>query len=135
MRRARLALVFLVAVLAPGACVYLNTGSAAPQLGEVLRREIRLVVEHLCDTEETFLNRNERERLIEEVGDLLFACVNLARHLDVEPESALRTANLKFERRFAQVESALQASGGVEQASLAEMDAAWEAAKRREQQP
>ena len=40
--------------------------------GEVLRREIRLVVEHLCDTEETFLNRNERERLIEEVLDETF---------------------------------------------------------------
>src|SRR3954471_23512049 len=40
--------------------------------GDVLRREIRLVVEHLCDTEETFLNRNERERLIEEVLDETF---------------------------------------------------------------
>ena len=40
--------------------------------GEVLRREIRLVVEHLCDTEETFLNRQERERLIEEVLDETF---------------------------------------------------------------
>src|SRR5262245_35667534 len=40
--------------------------------GDVLRREIRLVVEHLCDTEESFLNRNERERLIEEVLDETF---------------------------------------------------------------
>ena len=73
------------------------------------------------------------ERLAEELGDLLFSCVNLARHLNVEPEAALRTANLKFEQRFRHIEAELQASGGVEQASLQEMDAAWEAAKQREE--
>ena len=72
------------------------------------------------------------ERLAEELGDLLFSCVNLARHLNVEPEAALRTANLKFEQRFRHLEAELQASGGVEQASLQEMDAAWESAKQRE---
>lgn len=73
------------------------------------------------------------ERLAEELGDLLFSCVNLARHLNVEPETALRTANLKFEQRFRHIEAELQASGGVEQASLQEMDAAWDAAKQREE--
>lgn len=73
------------------------------------------------------------ERLAEELGDLLFSCVNLARHLKVEPEAALRTANLKFEQRFRHIEAELQASGGIEQASLQEMDAAWEAAKQREE--
>lgn len=69
----------------------------------------------------------------EELGDLLFACVNLARHLGVDPEAALRSANAKFERRFRQVEAALAARGSrAEQASLAEMDALWEAAKSAE---
>ncbi len=68
-----------------------------------------------------------------EIGDLLFAVVNVARHLGVEPESALRTTNAKFERRFAAIEAALAAQGRRPQdATLAEMDALWEAAKRAE---
>ena len=72
------------------------------------------------------------ERLAEEVGDLLFSCVNLARHLRVEPEAALRTANIKFEQRFRHMENTLRATGGVENASLEEMDTAWEAVKQSE---
>ncbi|MCG6887737.1 MAG: nucleoside triphosphate pyrophosphohydrolase [Proteobacteria bacterium] len=72
------------------------------------------------------------DRVVEEIGDLLFSVVNLTRHLDVDPETALRRANRKFERRFGQVETRLRAQGGIEQASLAEMDAAWEAVKRSE---
>ncbi len=69
----------------------------------------------------------------QELGDLLFAAVNLARHLDVDPEGALRAANLKFERRFAAIERALAAQGrSPEQATLAEMDALWDAAKAAE---
>jgi MazG family protein len=72
-------------------------------------------------------------RLAEEMGDLLFACVNLARHLGVEPESALRLANLKFERRFRQIETWLKVAGRTpEQAGLAELDALWERAKAEE---
>ena len=68
-----------------------------------------------------------------EVGDLLFAVVNLARHLDADPEAALRQANLKFERRFAAIERALAARGKApQQASLAEMDALWNEAKAAE---
>jgi nucleoside triphosphate diphosphatase len=68
-----------------------------------------------------------------EVGDLLFAVVNLARHLDADPEAALRQANLKFERRFAAIERALAARGKAPQeASLAEMDALWNEAKAAE---
>jgi ATP diphosphatase len=68
-----------------------------------------------------------------EVGDLLFAAVNLARHLNADPEALLRATNAKFERRFAAIESALAARGKKpEQATLAEMDALWDAAKAAE---
>jgi nucleoside triphosphate diphosphatase len=68
-----------------------------------------------------------------EVGDLLFAVVNLARHLGADPEAVLRQTNLKFERRFAAIERALAARGKAPQdASLAEMDALWNEAKESE---
>jgi nucleoside triphosphate diphosphatase len=79
------------------------------------------------------LDAGERDKVAAEIGDLLFAVVNLARHLDVDPETALRTTNLKFERRFASIEDALAAAGKTpSQASLAEMDALWDAAKAAE---
>ena len=68
-----------------------------------------------------------------EVGDLLFAAVNLARHLRADPEAVLRGTNRKFERRFAAIEHALAAKGKKPQdATLAEMDALWDEAKARE---
>jgi len=68
-----------------------------------------------------------------EVGDLLFAVVNLARHLGADPEAILRATNLKFERRFQSIERALLAQGkGPKDATLAEMDALWDAAKAEE---
>ncbi|HEY0439251.1 MAG TPA: nucleoside triphosphate pyrophosphohydrolase [Xanthobacteraceae bacterium] len=73
------------------------------------------------------------EEVPEELGDLLFAVVNLARHYKVDPESALRSTNAKFERRFAAIEAALAAEGRTPgQSTLAEMDALWDEAKRRE---
>lgn len=69
----------------------------------------------------------------EEIGDLLFAVVNLARHLDIDPEGAMRRANAKFERRFKSIEHALAARGGSPQtATLEDMEALWQAAKRSE---
>jgi ATP diphosphatase len=68
-----------------------------------------------------------------EVGDLLFAVVNLARHLKVDPEATLRQTNLKFERRFAAIERALAERGkSPRDATLAEMDALWDQAKAAE---
>jgi ATP diphosphatase len=68
-----------------------------------------------------------------EVGDLLFAVVNLARHLRADPEAVLRQTNRKFERRFASIERALAERGKAPQDStLAEMDALWDAAKAAE---
>ena len=69
----------------------------------------------------------------EEIGDLLFALVNLARWLDVDPEGALRAANAKFERRFRAIEDALKTRGKTPaQSSLAEMDTLWDEAKKKE---
>jgi ATP diphosphatase len=68
-----------------------------------------------------------------EVGDLLFAAVNLARHLRADPDALLRQTNQKFESRFSAIERALAARGKAPQeATLAEMDALWEEAKARE---
>jgi len=68
-----------------------------------------------------------------EVGDLLFATVNLARHLHADPEAVLRQTNQKFERRFATIECALAKQGkSPQQATLAEMDALWNEAKAQE---
>jgi nucleoside triphosphate diphosphatase len=69
-------------------------------------------------------------RIEDEIGDLLFALANLARHAGVDPESAVRSTNRKFERRFAFIEDRLAARNtGSEQASLDEMDALWDEAK------
>ncbi|WP_026318758.1 nucleoside triphosphate pyrophosphohydrolase [Amorphus coralli] len=69
----------------------------------------------------------------EEVGDLLFAVANLARHLNVDPEDALRGTNEKFRRRFRHIETGLQAADRtIEDASLDEMEALWQDAKTRE---
>ncbi len=85
-----------------------------------------------ADEIEAALEADESEAAAE-VGDLLFAAVNLARHLHADPETLLRQTNQKFERRFAAIERALAARGKAPQdASLAEMDALWEQAKAAE---
>ncbi|MFN4099135.1 MAG: nucleoside triphosphate pyrophosphohydrolase [Pararhodobacter sp.] len=73
------------------------------------------------------------EDRFEEFGDLMFVMANLARHLDIDPEAALRAANDKFTRRFRSIEAALAAQGRrPEDSDLAEMDALWDAAKAAE---
>ena len=78
--------------------------------------------------------REESEQEIEaEFGDLLFACVNLARHLNIDSETALRSANRKFDRRFRYIEDRLADEGRTpDDAALDEMDRLWNEAKRRE---
>ena len=74
-----------------------------------------------------------RDQVAEEFGDLLFVMANLARHMNIDPEAALRGANAKFTRRFAAIETALALDGRTpKQSDLAEMDALWDAAKIRE---
>ncbi len=74
-----------------------------------------------------------QEAIEEELGDLLFVCVNLARHAGVDPERALRKANRKFERRFAHIERRLREQGREPSGTpLAVMDALWDEAKEKE---
>jgi nucleoside triphosphate diphosphatase len=74
-----------------------------------------------------------REKLEDEIGDLLFAVANLARHLGVDPETALRSTNAKFMRRFKEIEAALaKQNRALADATLAEMEDLWQAAKARE---
>jgi len=85
------------------------------------------------DEVEAELEANDAQRVAGEVGDLLFAVANLARHLHVDPEAALRGANAKFERRFAHIESRLGEAGRAPaEATLDEMEALWSEAKQRE---
>ncbi len=73
------------------------------------------------------------EKIAEEFGDLLFAAANLARHMKIDPEAALRGANAKFTRRFKAIETALAAKGRTTaEASLEEMEALWQEAKKGE---
>ena len=96
-----------------------------PSTGEVLDKlveEAREVVE----ARDTLTHAH----LTEEIGDLLFVMANLARHLKVDPEAALRAANAKFTRRFARIEDSLAETGRTPADSdLAEMDALWNRAK------
>jgi ATP diphosphatase len=88
-----------------------------------------------ADEIEAELDRSESDKAAigAEIGDLLFAVVNLARHLDADPEAVLRQTNLKFERRFAAIERALAGRGKTpQQSNLAEMDALWNEAKETE---
>jgi uncharacterized protein YabN with tetrapyrrole methylase and pyrophosphatase domain len=76
--------------------------------------------------------RGQRERLEDEVGDLLFAVVNLARKLAIDPRAALERANEKFARRFDAVERLAEERGvDVGRASLEQLDRLWDEVKRR----
>ncbi len=98
--------------------------------------DISLVLAKLreeIDEIEAAMVSGEAEATEAEIGDLLFAVVNLARHLGADPESALRTTNAKFERRFGFIEAELARRGStLAKATLAEMDALWTRAKHEE---
>ena len=96
------------------------------------RRGVRdKIAEELEELEEAVGTRDPA-RVEEEFGDLLFAIVNLARHLDVDAEKALTGANRKFERRFAEMEKAISDAGErFRDHNLESLDREWRAAKRR----
>jgi ATP diphosphatase len=86
-----------------------------------------------ADEIEAALERGDASELESETGDLLFAVVNMARHVGVDPEMALRGTNAKFERRFGYIERALASRGrSLSSASLEEMDSLWDEAKAEE---
>jgi ATP diphosphatase len=96
-------------------------------------REVLRKIREEADEIEAELDRGDKEELAGETGDLLFAVVNLARHVDANPEMALRGANAKFERRFGYIERTLAARGrSLDGATLEEMDALWDEAKTKE---
>lgn len=96
-------------------------------------RAVLAKIREEADEIEAALDERDEAHAATEVGDLLFAVVNLARHLDADPEGILRATNLKFERRFASIERALAQKGKAPQdATLAEMDALWDEAKAAE---
>jgi ATP diphosphatase len=96
-------------------------------------RAVLAKIREEADEIEAEFDKKDRSKAAAEVGDLLFAVVNLARHLQADPESILRDTNAKFERRFASIEAALVARGKLpKDASLAEMDALWDEAKTAE---
>ncbi|MDR0843471.1 MAG: nucleoside triphosphate pyrophosphohydrolase [Acidobacteriota bacterium] len=78
-------------------------------------------------------SRENREQIADEMGDLLFVAVNVARFLGVDPETALERSNRKFERRFRHIETSVKKQGReLKDTSLAEMDALWNEAKAQE---
>jgi ATP diphosphatase len=89
------------------------------------------VAEELAELEQEIKVAAEATRLTEELGDLLFSCVNLARHLKINSETALRLSNHKFAARFHYIEVELNRQGlTMEQASLEQMESLWQAAKQ-----
>ncbi len=100
-----------------------------PDTVEVLDK----VQEECAELVEAQQKPDNHTHVYEEYGDLMFVMANLARHLKLDPEEALRAANAKFERRFKKVEGKIAALGKtMEQSSLEEMDAQWDLVKREE---
>jgi ATP diphosphatase len=97
-----------------------------------IHQVIAKVREEIAEIEEVIASGDDQDRMEGEIGDLLFAVANIARHAKVDGEKALRRTNAKFERRFAFIEGALAAQGKAPAtASLEEMDELWNEAKRR----
>jgi MazG family protein len=106
-----------------------------PSLAPVLAKAEEEMAELKSAIGEAGITKGERvpKRVAEEFGDLLFVMANLARHLSIDPEAALRDANAKFTRRFKSIESALAGEGrGLEDSTLEEMDQLWDEAKAAE---
>jgi MazG family protein len=96
------------------------------------RQGVRAKIREELDELEAAVGSRSADGIEEEFGDLLFAIVNLARHLDVDPEKALASGNHKFERRFRDMESAARKSGKtLDEQSLESLDKGWRAAKKR----
>jgi len=94
------------------------------------------VTEETAEVREVLENGADRSRLLHEIGDLLLAVTNLARHVAIDPEIALHQANNRFERRFRRIESYLSSQGRKpREATLEEMEALWQQVKLEEKNP
>ena len=111
-------------------------------LFEKLSEETHELQEHLKDlpsvhthsTQKPEIPRELRQHVEDEIGDLFFVLVNIARYLSVDPESALRKTNRKFRRRFGWLEEKLREQGrSLEEATLEEMESLWQQAKTQEE--
>ena len=99
----------------------------------VMAAVIDKIDEELGELRAEFDDGAKPERVTDEIGDLLFSCVNLARHAGLDAESALRQGNAKFERRFRRIEALLAKTGRKpDQSTLEEMDRLWDAVKAEE---
>ena len=88
------------------------------------------VTEEINEVKHELINGNQKEKIEEEIGDLLFSIVNAARLYDIEPETALERTNRKFIKRFKYLESkTIQMGRSLKEMNLAEMEAIWEEAK------
>jgi len=97
-----------------------------PKLEDLLEK----LKEEVGELQQALAARDDRERLEDEVGDLLFVGVNIARYLQIDPEVALRRTNRKFMERFQQIEAELIRQGRTwDEVSLEEMDTLWEKSK------
>ena len=102
-----------------------NVGFDWPDVTPVLAN----MAEELEEIEQAFAS-GDKDHTLEELGDLMFACVNMARHLKQDPEQVMRAANAKFERRFRFLETLLVEAGeSLESVDLERMEAGWKAAK------
>ena len=102
-----------------------------PDAAQVLDK----IEEEIGEVRHEIVTNAPHDRLEDEMGDLLFACVNLARKLKIDPETALRRGNAKFERRFRSIEADLATDGRTPaQSGLEEMEALWVKAKQAEKQ-
>ena len=89
--------------------------------------------EEIVEVTEALENPADQNHIAEEIGDLLFACVNLARHTNVDAEQALMAGNDKFQRRFSAIEQYLRSDGKrIEECSLEELEEHWTSVKSRE---
>ena len=88
--------------------------------------------EEVGEIREAINDQEDKEKLTEELGDTLFVCVNLARHMQIDAEAALRSANKKFQNRFRYIETKLEDQNKApEDVTLQELDRLWDEAKQQ----
>ena len=91
------------------------------------------VLEEIAEVTEALNSKSKNDHIAEEIGDLLFSCVNLARHTEIDAEQALMAANHKFEQRFQFIELKLNETGkNVEECTLEELEELWNEAKSKD---